>query len=114
MAKQSMIEIRDRIRELRRVPASNLIPHVKKIGAGLNAHKVRENEFRAKCPVHQGKANTSLSIKNAGDRVLIYCHAGCSLQSILEALGMKSTVELFESTLKPDPETERIPLQRRL
>src|SRR5262249_33161997 len=29
MAKQSIIEIRDRIRELRRVPASDLISHVK-------------------------------------------------------------------------------------
>jgi len=38
-----------------------------------------------------------LSIKDAGDRVLIHCHAGCTFEDILAALGMKSARELFDS-----------------
>jgi hypothetical protein len=72
----------------------------------LNARQVRENEFRARCPVHQGKSDTSLSIKNAGDRVLIRCHSGCSLQDVLSALGMKSAAELYDN-VRPDTQAQR-------
>jgi hypothetical protein len=74
----------------------------------LRARRVREGEFRAKCPVHGGKSDTSLSIKNAGDRCLVYCHHGCSLRDILAVLGLKSAAELFDSVrAKPNPEAER-------
>src|SRR5437879_1044519 len=71
-------------------------------------HRLREGEYRARCPVHQGKSNTSLSIKEAGDRVLIHCHQGCDLRDILAALGMKSAAELFDTVRSaPDPELQR-------
>jgi len=73
----------------------------------LNARRVRENEYRARCPVHQGKSDTSLSIKDTGDKALIYCHAGCDLNTILEALGMRSAAELFRSIKTPDREAGR-------
>jgi len=38
MSTKPKIEIRDRIRELRRVPASELIPNLK-IGAGIRTNK---------------------------------------------------------------------------
>jgi hypothetical protein len=73
-----------------------------------NARRIRENEYRARCPVHQGKSDTSLSIKNAGDRVLVHCHNQCDLTNILAALGMRSAAELFDIVrAKPDPEAER-------
>jgi hypothetical protein len=74
----------------------------------LQARRIRENEYRAQCPVHQGKSKTSLSIKDAGDRVLVHCHAGCELQDILAALGMRSPAELFDTVRsKRNPEAER-------
>src|SRR5262249_30676683 len=69
---------------------------VERIVSQLHARRVRPNEYRARCPIHQGKSDTSLSIKVARDRVLIYCHAGCGLKDILGALGLKSAAELFD------------------
>jgi hypothetical protein len=74
----------------------------------LNARRVRENLYRAKCPVHGGKSDSSLSIKNAGDRVLLHCHNQCDYREILAALGM-TAAELFDSVkTKPDPAAERL------
>jgi hypothetical protein len=74
----------------------------------LNARQVRPNEFRAKCPVHQGRSNRSLSIRDAGDRVLLHCHAGCDYKSIISVLGLESAAELFEYPRRqPDPEMQR-------
>lgn len=75
----------------------------------LNARRIREGEYKARCPAHQGKSATSLSIKDAGDRVLLHCHANCALQDILDALGMKSSAELFDHCKggHSNPEHER-------
>ena len=64
----------------------------------VNARQVRPGEYRAKCPVHTGKSNDSLSILQSDDRVLIYCFKGCDYHSILNALGLSSGAELFDST----------------
>lgn len=40
------------------------------------------------CPAHDD-GNPSLSVKGAADRVLIYCHAGCSTPAVLAALGLR-------------------------
>lgn len=48
----------------------------------------------AKCPSHEDQ-RPSLSISLGDDgRVLLYCHAGCTLESILGAIGMKKS-DLF-------------------
>jgi DNA primase len=41
----------------------------------------------ARCPAHSDRS-PSLSIKDAGDRVLIYCHAGCAADDVLAAVGL--------------------------
>jgi 5S rRNA maturation endonuclease (ribonuclease M5) len=41
----------------------------------------------AVCPAHDDK-RASLRIRDVGDRALVYCHAGCKLAAILNALGM--------------------------
>jgi putative DNA primase/helicase len=47
------------------------------------------NGWTARCPAHGDNVN-SLSIAEGTDgRVLIYCHAGCSLQEITCALGLR-------------------------
>ncbi len=81
---------------------------IQNVVSQLNARRLRVGEYRARCPVHQGRSNTSLSITDGGDRVLVHCHAGCSLDQILAALGMKSAAELFDSVKsKPDPVLQR-------
>jgi putative DNA primase/helicase len=44
--------------------------------------------WKAKCPAHDDRV-PSLSIKEGSDgRVLLHCHAGCSIDDILRALGL--------------------------
>ncbi len=45
-------------------------------------------EYTARCPAHHDQRN-SLSIREAEDgRILLFCHAGCETQGILEELGL--------------------------
>lgn len=49
----------------------------------------RPGQYKARCPAHDDR-NPSLSVATGDDgRVLLYCHAGCSYQEIVEALGMQ-------------------------
>jgi len=56
--------------------------------------------YSAKCPSHDDRVN-SLSV-NAGDggRLLLYCHAGCTLEAILVALRLAGR-DLFPAQEKP-------------
>lgn len=58
--------------------------------------------WSAKCPAHADRS-PSLSIKDAGDRLLVHCHAGCSAADITGAVGLQLR-DLF---------AERLPLHRR-
>lgn len=49
--------------------------------------------FLALCPAHEDR-NPSLSITPAHDRLLLYCFAGCSVESITAAIGL-SLSDLF-------------------
>ncbi|MCB2199508.1 AAA family ATPase [bacterium] len=63
--------------------------------------------FLAQCPAHDDK-NPSLSIAEAPDgRVLMHCQAGCTIESILEALGLKMA-DLYPERLEPSPKKETI------
>jgi Protein of unknown function (DUF3631)/Toprim-like len=44
--------------------------------------------WRARCPAHEDR-EPSLSITEADGRILLYCHAGCSAESVVDALGLK-------------------------
>lgn len=47
------------------------------------------NSFTACCPAHEDKS-PSLSIKVAEDgKTLLHCYAGCSVESIVSALGLR-------------------------
>ena len=58
-------------------------PHAKKSGDG----------YTLRCPAHEDK-DPSLSISQDGDHLLVHCHAGCSTDEILDAVGLK-TSDLF-------------------
>ena len=46
------------------------------------------NEYMAHCPAHDDHT-ASLSIGQKGDKPLVHCHAGCSTEAVLEAVGLK-------------------------
>lgn len=74
--------------------------------------KVRRNGsgYQALCPGHEDE-NPSLSIDAGNDgRVLLYCHAGCTFESILNALGMNAKELMPENgqAVNGSPETMNI------
>lgn len=60
-----------------------LLDGVRKSGSG----------WLARCPGHRDR-KASLSVTEKGDRVLLHCHAGCSSDAIVGALGL-SMADLF-------------------
>jgi hypothetical protein len=61
-----------------------------------------KSQYTALCPAHDDK-NPSLSISGSGGKILLHCHAGCSKENILRAIGLDVT----------DLYTEEIPTSRR-
>lgn len=57
------------------------------------------NEWMACCPGHADR-NPSLSIKQAGHRVLINCFAGCEPRVVLSAVGL-TMADLFDQPITP-------------
>ena len=55
----------------------------------------RPGRARARCPVHNGKSWSSLSLRSIPGRLLIYCHAGCPTQEVVDALGL-TMADLFD------------------
>lgn len=45
-------------------------------------------QYMARCPAHDDR-KPSLSIKDAGDKTLIYCFAGCEAEDIMHAIGLE-------------------------
>jgi hypothetical protein len=46
-----------------------------------------DGRWSARCPAHDDRS-PSLSLRDAGDRLLIHCHAGCHPEDVLRALGL--------------------------
>lgn len=71
-------------------------PDAKRSGSG----------WAARCPAHEDH-NPSLSISEGDDgRVLLHCHAGCSVEAVLSAIGLKAS-DLFsagERPIRPAPQ----------
>ena len=65
------------------------------------------NGYEAKCPAHDDE-RPSLAISSGRDgRILLYCHGGCSLDDVLQALGLEKR-DLF-----PQPQTRSTRTWRR-
>lgn len=59
------------------------------IAAGLKARSSGHRQWSARCPAHNDRS-PSLSITEGRDgRVLLFCHAGCDIDEIAEALGIE-------------------------
>jgi hypothetical protein len=54
------------------------------------------DKWQARCPAHPDRY-PSLSLKQADDRILIYCHAGCTVAEICGAIGVTVT-DLFDGS----------------
>lgn len=61
-----------------------------------DAHPYQDS-WRARCPLHQGHSDTSLSILPSEDRVLIKCFAECATTDIVHALDL-TMADLFVCT----------------
>ncbi len=73
----------------------SLLPDAKETGDG----------WKTCCPAHED-TNPSLSIREGDDgRVLLYCFAGCSLDAVCEAVGLKPA-DLFSKTHPMSTPTE--------
>jgi len=58
--------------------------------------KGNNGQYTALCPAHNDQEN-SLSINIGNDKVLLHCHAGCSPDAIVSALGLKMS-DLFAAS----------------
>ncbi|MBI05865.1 MAG: hypothetical protein CMM54_02670 [Rhodospirillaceae bacterium] len=67
-----------------------------------------EHQWTARCPAHNDK-QPSLSIHKKEDRWLLKCHAGCSIDEIVHALGIGVT-DLFEKKIGAIPPRSRTTL----
>ena len=66
----------------------------------LHGVKERGSSWTARCPAHDDRS-PSLSISVGDDgRVLMHCHAGCTFEAIMAALGFPVTAAFGDSTLE--------------
>lgn len=63
--------------------------------------------WRAACPCHNGKSDSSLSIIPTNDRVLVKCFAECDTSDILKTLGL-TMADLFVREQKPGAEKRQV------
>jgi len=62
----------------------------------LNGFKKAGTGYMALCPAHNDQGQ-SLSVKELPDKLLVHCHAGCSIESVLKAMDL-SKADLFSNT----------------
>ena len=70
-------------------PDSSSASQIEHIGKHFDGLKKSGEGFKALCPAHDD-SNPSLSINEGADgRVLIKCHAGCTIEDVLTEVGLK-------------------------
>ena len=67
---------------------------------GSASRNVRQRHGEYQCPAHEDR-NPSLAVDDRGDRVVVYCHAGCHTEDVMRALGLELS-DLFDG--EPDQE----------
>jgi hypothetical protein len=88
-------------------PMHEELSPVEKVLDRLEDYKVRKDEYRARCPAHNGNSDDSLSIKEGDDgRALLICRADCDLKDIVEALDL-GVVDLFAHNERPGPKAKK-------
>ncbi|MFR5594659.1 MAG: phage/plasmid primase, P4 family [Clostridium perfringens] len=60
----------------------------------------RVDRVQAKCPCHNDKnASLTISYNSKEEKTMLYCHAGCNTNDILESVGLKMS-DLFDKPLE--------------
>lgn len=62
----------------------------------LKKAKGNKDKFTSLCPAHNDK-ESSLSITENKNKILLHCFAGCSPESIMKSIGLELTALFFES-----------------
>lgn len=76
---------------------------VEQIAEKFNGRAAGQGRWKGKCPSHNGRTFTSLSIASGENgRTLVHCFGGCDTASILAAVGL-SFSDLFEHQNTPRP-----------
>ena len=70
-----------------------------------NPRRQRDGSFMCSCPCHDDRKQ-SLHISHKGNKTLICDQAGCSLDEILEAVGLKQS-DLFDDEIQKSSRTWR-------
>lgn len=79
-----------RARKRSRAPSTNATP-IDRVLSLLDNVRPCGDQWSARCPAHADQ-NNSLSAAAADDgAVLLYCHAGCEFDEILDALDLKAS-----------------------
>lgn len=73
------------------------------------------DRWTARCPAHEDK-KPSLSIRDAGDRLLVYCFGGCNVREVVEAIGLRFDDLFADRQIRRtyDSQRPRIPAGERL
>ena len=61
---------------------------INEVIAKLKGVKGNGNQYTALCPAHDDK-NPSLAVSVKDGKILLHCHARCSTESIVAALGLE-------------------------
>ena len=72
----------------------------KKILSYFQVKSSHGNKSQCICPAHNDK-QASLTITEGGVSALLYCHAGCRIENILQAVGLKKS-DLFYQERRSD------------
>jgi hypothetical protein len=73
------------------------------IAEHLHARPTGPDRWRGKCPVHNGKTLTSLSVSRGEDgRTLLKCWSGCTVKDICGSIGLQMG-DLFADRGAPRP-----------
>ena len=64
--------------------ASELVGHLQSRGDQVHGR----GPCMATCPGHEDRS-PSLSIRDAGDRILLHCFSGCPVERITESVGVR-------------------------
>lgn len=67
----------------------------------LKSVKGSGNQYTALCPSHKDN-NPSLSISQDGNKILLKCHAGCSIENIVTAMGLEMKDLFIEERPAPN------------
>lgn len=76
-----------------------------------SVHTRGPGKWSARCPAHADRS-PSLSMREGARAILLKCWAGCSLQDITSALGLR-TADLFYDTSQPSTSERRHAAQQR-